>query len=57
MIQIKVSSAYISASANRFNHVAHVSPNSTLVAFGTGRFVALWNIDASRPVFLLLSFN
>ena len=52
MVQIHTSTAYITASANRFNHTAHVSPDSTLVAFGSGRLVALWNVDASEQFFL-----
>ncbi|KAF9226501.1 WD40 repeat-like protein [Gyrodon lividus] len=45
MVELEVSTAYISASTNRFNRSADVSPSSTLVAFGTGRLVALWNFD------------
>ncbi|KAH7887804.1 WD40-repeat-containing domain protein [Phlebopus sp. FC_14] len=45
MCKLQVSTAYISASTNRFSHAAHVSPSASLVAFGTGRLVALWNID------------
>ncbi|KIJ69988.1 hypothetical protein HYDPIDRAFT_104660 [Hydnomerulius pinastri MD-312] len=45
MTELQVSTSYISASTNRFNRSAHLSPDSTLVAFGTGRLVALWNID------------
>ncbi|KAI9574602.1 WD40-repeat-containing domain protein [Boletus coccyginus] len=45
MVQTQVSTAYIAASANRFNHAAHVSQSSTLVAFGTGRLIAFWDVD------------
>ncbi|KAF8842300.1 WD40 repeat-like protein [Paxillus ammoniavirescens] len=45
MVKLQVSTAYIAASTNRSNRSAHISPNSTLVAFGSGRLVALWNID------------
>ncbi|KAF5331613.1 hypothetical protein D9611_007734 [Ephemerocybe angulata] len=38
------SSAYIAASANRFNHVAD-SSDEGLVAFGTSKFVSLWTVD------------
>jgi elongator complex protein 2 len=41
------SPAYIAASANRFYSVADVS-TSSLVAFGSGRFVALWDV-VRRP--------
>ena len=54
---VQVSTEYIAASANRFNHAAHVSPDCTLVAFGSGRLVALWNVDASRPVLRLPCVN
>lgn len=54
---VQVSTEYIAASANRFNHAAHVSPDCTLVAFGLGRLVALWNVDASRPVLRLPCVN
>lgn len=43
---IKTSVEYISASANRFNCTAAAS-SSSLVAFGSGKFVALW--DAQSP--------
>ncbi|KIK97989.1 hypothetical protein PAXRUDRAFT_806166 [Paxillus rubicundulus Ve08.2h10] len=43
MVELQVSTAYISASTNRSNRSAHISPSSTLVAFGAGRLVALWN--------------
>jgi hypothetical protein len=36
------STAYIAASANRFSSVSDISATS-LVAFGSGRFVALWD--------------
>ncbi|KIJ20201.1 hypothetical protein PAXINDRAFT_160820 [Paxillus involutus ATCC 200175] len=45
MVELQVSTAYIAASTNRSNRSAHISPSSTLVAFGAGRLIALWNID------------
>ncbi|KAH9062064.1 WD40 repeat-like protein [Lactarius vividus] len=45
---IKTSVEYISASANRFNRTAAAS-SSSLVAFGSGKFVALWDAQASLP--------
>lgn len=39
-----LSTAYIAASTNRYNHTADVSSKS-LVAFGSSKLVALW--DAS----------
>ncbi|KAH9077460.1 WD40 repeat-like protein [Lactarius deliciosus] len=39
---------YISASANRFNRTAAAS-SSSLVAFGSGKFVALWDGQAGSP--------
>ncbi|KAL4081815.1 WD40-repeat-containing domain protein [Scleroderma yunnanense] len=45
MTKLQASTTYISAATNRFNHAAHISPDSTTVAFGCGRLVALWNID------------
>ena len=39
---VKISVEYISASANRFNRTAAAS-SSSLVAFGSGKFVALWD--------------
>ncbi|KAH9963197.1 WD40-repeat-containing domain protein [Russula dissimulans] len=42
---ITASVEYISASANRFNHTAAAS-SSSLVAFGSGKFVALWDTQS-----------
>ncbi|KZS97971.1 WD40 repeat-like protein [Sistotremastrum niveocremeum HHB9708] len=42
------STEYISASTNRFNHAAAIGPASSLIAFGSHNFVALW--DASDAV-------
>ncbi|EPQ59532.1 WD40 repeat-like protein [Gloeophyllum trabeum ATCC 11539] len=39
---VEISTAYISASANRYSQ-AGSSSNSSLVAFGSSRYVALWN--------------
>ncbi|KAF8138550.1 WD40-repeat-containing domain protein [Boletus edulis] len=55
MAQIQVSTAYIAASANRFNNTAHVSPNHTLVAFGTGHLVAFWNDQSDKGVYETLA--
>jgi hypothetical protein len=46
---ITASVEYISASANRFNHTAAAS-SSSLVAFGSGKFVALWDAQVSFPL-------
>jgi hypothetical protein len=46
---ITASVEYISASANRFNHTAAAS-SSSLVAFGSGKFVALWDAKVSFPL-------
>ncbi|KAI0303122.1 WD40-repeat-containing domain protein [Russula brevipes] len=53
---ITASVEYISASANRFNRTAAAS-SSSLVAFGSGKFVALWNTLslADHGVFATLS--
>jgi hypothetical protein len=40
---------YISASVNRFNRSAAAS-SSSLVAFGSGKFVALWESQVSFPL-------
>jgi len=40
---------YISASVNRFNRSSAAS-SSSLVAFGSGKFVALWNSQVSFPL-------
>ncbi|KAI6034199.1 WD40-repeat-containing domain protein [Pisolithus microcarpus] len=45
MSKLQVSSAYISAATNRFNHAAALSPESTIVAFASGSLIALWDID------------
>ncbi|KAI6047250.1 WD40-repeat-containing domain protein [Pisolithus marmoratus] len=45
MTKLQVSSAYISAATNRFNHAATLLPDSTTIAFATGSLIALWNID------------
>ena len=46
---ITASVEYISASANRYNHTAAAS-SSSLVAFGSGKFVALWDAQVSFPL-------
>lgn len=43
MAQASVSIAYIAAVANRFPYTADISSNS-LVAFGSHKFVSLWNL-------------
>jgi hypothetical protein len=45
---VKTSVEYISASANRFNGTAAVS-SSSLVAFGSGKLVALWDAQVDYP--------
>jgi hypothetical protein len=45
---ITASVEYISASANRFNRTAAAS-SSSLIAFGSGKFVALWDTQVSFP--------
>ncbi|KAF8165405.1 WD40 repeat-like protein [Crassisporium funariophilum] len=40
--------AYISASINRFNEAADVSPSSSLIAFGSSKLVCLWNLDGEN---------
>ncbi|KAG0709563.1 WD40-repeat-containing domain protein [Suillus ampliporus] len=42
MSKPSVSTAYISASTNRFNHAADAS-TSSLIACGSGKLIALWN--------------
>jgi elongator complex protein 2 len=44
MAQASASVAYIAAAANRFPYTADISPES-LVAFGSHKFVSLWNLD------------
>ncbi|KAH8999389.1 WD40 repeat-like protein, partial [Lactarius akahatsu] len=44
----KTSVEHISTSANRFNRTAAAS-SSSLVAFGSGKFVALWDAQAGSP--------
>ncbi|KAI0254274.1 WD40 repeat-like protein [Lactifluus subvellereus] len=53
---IEASVEYISASANRFNHTAAAS-GSSLVAFGSGKLVALWHAQspADHGAFATLS--
>ena len=43
MVQATATVAYIAAAANRFPHAADISPES-LVAFGSHKFVSLWNL-------------
>ncbi|KAN0097379.1 WD40-repeat-containing domain protein [Tylopilus felleus] len=45
MVHCELSTTYIAAAANRFSNVADVSPDSALVAFGSCRLVAFWNVD------------
>jgi elongator complex protein 2 len=46
---ITASVEYISASANRFNRTAAAS-RSSLIAFGSGKFVALWDAQVGFPL-------
>jgi hypothetical protein len=46
---ITASVEYISASANRFNHTAAAS-SSSLVAFGSGKLIALWDTQVGFPL-------
>ncbi|KAF9006442.1 WD40 repeat-like protein [Cyathus striatus] len=41
---MSATTAYIAASANRFSHVADIT-STALVAFGSGKLIALWNTD------------
>jgi len=43
MVQASAAVAYIAAAANRFPHAADISPGS-LIAFGSHKFVSLWNL-------------
>lgn len=43
MVQGSATIAYVAAVANRFPHAANISPES-LVAFGSNKFVSLWNL-------------
>lgn len=43
---LSASTAHISASTNRFNHAADAS-TSSLIACGSGKLIALWNIQVS----------
>ena len=43
MVQASATVAYIAAVANRFPYTADISPGS-LIAFGSHRFVSLWNL-------------
>lgn len=44
MAQASASVAYIAAAANRFPYTTDISPES-LVAFGSHKFVSLWNLN------------
>jgi len=44
MVQTSATVAYVAAAANRFPYTAHISPES-LVAFGSHKFVSLWNLS------------
>jgi len=46
MSEPTISTAYISASTNRFNHAADAS-TASLMACGSGKFIALWNTQVS----------
>ena len=45
MAQASTSVAYIAAVANRFPYSADISPAGSLVAFGSHKFVSLWNLN------------
>ena len=53
---VKTSVEYISASANRFNGTAAAS-GSSLVAFGSGKLVALWDAQVGSPLRSLPASN
>ncbi|PPQ71775.1 hypothetical protein CVT26_007609 [Gymnopilus dilepis] len=38
--------SYVAAACNRFGQAADISPSSSIVAFGSSRFVALWDLEA-----------
>ncbi|KAF4619125.1 hypothetical protein D9613_005202 [Agrocybe pediades] len=42
---MSTSLSYIAAACNRFNQAAHVSPDSSTVAFASSRFVSLWHLQ------------
>lgn len=44
MVQASVTVAHVAAAANRFPYTADISPES-LVAFGSHKFVSLWNLS------------
>ena len=44
MVQASATVAYVAAAANRFPYTAGISPES-LVAFGSHKFVSLWNLS------------
>ena len=39
--------SYISLSANRFHKCMSIEPAGSLVAFGSNKYVALWQLDVS----------
>lgn len=43
MVQASATVAYIAAAANRFPYAADISPGS-LIAFGSHKFISLWNL-------------
>ena len=47
MVQASATVAYIAAAANRFPYTADISPES-LVAFGSHKFVSLWNLPDEK---------
>ena len=47
MVQASATVAYIAAAANRFPYIAEISPES-LVAFGSHKYVSLWNLPKEQ---------
>jgi hypothetical protein len=41
---------YLSAAANRFSHVACVSHDGLMIAFGSHKFVAIWTLRGTRSL-------
>lgn len=39
---------YLSAAANRFSHAASVSADGSIIAFGSHKFVAIWDLQGAH---------
>ena len=55
-VMTEVSIEYISASVNRFHHAAS-NDSASLIAYGAGKLIALWDTEVRLPTRILVHLN